>query len=423
MIRKHPITGRTHFAIIVTGSRFQNQDEHRDLFLSKARHVFVFFFAPRHSGSSSDQPNKVACTSVSQQQYRCRSIRICLRRHMPNAIVDLECSWVGIDAAQPSLSSGEGRLEMKHSTQEWPEMPVKFEAAELPGLGIPGLMRSSNPGDGWIPRPGLGIADIPLSWTKICTDTGMMATQCCMKLHTKAPPERGPGRKKFFFESVWKCKNPITGDETLAYIYKHCSAHYAIVIREVNHVRVHVELCNSDLEDEEMWDLLDLQMQQRNHGEPCASPSRIVQQPSGRPNDETTAPWKLPLHFPHDLETIKAVDLKHRFLELCSHACEWWSEHSVIKVLLEGKVVSLQRVLFKCNDRNPGRVLLLTRMDPFRTIAWYPRDFKAMTQSKRKRNVDHTDEAKDPNKQVKCGAWANVGGGTRDCDPLDGARR
>ena len=53
---------------------------------------------------------------------------------MPNAIVDLECSWVGIDAAQPSLSSGEGRLEMKHSTQEWPQMPVKFEAAELPGL-------------------------------------------------------------------------------------------------------------------------------------------------------------------------------------------------------------------------------------------------------------------------------------------------
>ena len=85
--------------------------------------------------------------------------------------------------------------------------------------------------------------------------------------------------------------------------------------------------------------------------------------------------------------------------------------------------MSLQRVLFKCNDRNPGRVLLLTRMDPFRTIAWYPRDFKAMTQSKRKRNVDDTYEAKDPNKQVKCGAWANVGGGTRDCDPLDGAGR
>ena len=398
------MTGRAHFAIIVTGPRFQNQDEHRDLLLSKARHVFVFFFAPRHSGSSSDQPNKVACTSVSQQQYRCRSIRICLRRHMPNAIVDLECSWVGIDAAQPSLSSGEGRLEMKHSTQEWPEMPVKFEAAELPGLFHQIRSYEVSRTSSWTPRPGLGISNIPLSWTQIHADTGMMATNRCMELYTVAG--RGSGKKKFHFQKVWKCKNPVTGDETLAYIYTHCNGGYGIVIREVNHVRVHVK-------DEE----------QQHHGEPCASQSRIVQQPSGRPNDETTAPWKLPLHFPHDLETIKVLDLQHRFLELCSHACEWWSEHSVIKVLLEGKAVTSKKVLFKCNDRNPGKVLLLTRMDPFRTIAWYPRDLKAMTQSKRKRNVDHTDEAKDPNKQVKCGALANVGGGTRDPDPLDGARR
>ena len=234
---------------------------------------------------------------------------------------------------------------------------MKFEAAQLPGLGIAGLMRSWKPGDGWIPRPGLGISNIPLSWKKISPNTGEKAKECCTCLFSVAG--RGSGPKKFYFQRVWTCKNPVTGDETLAYIYTHCSAHYDIVIRDVNHVRLHLDLCNSDLEDEVMFDLEDLQMRQQHHGEPCASPSRIVQQRSRRPTDETTAPWKLPLHLkphhaptdettapwkPHDLRTIRVLDVQHQFLEHCSHAWEWWSEHSVMKVLLGGKALTSRKL-------------------------------------------------------------------------------
>ena len=263
---------------------------------------------------------------------------------------------------QPSLSSGEGSREMISSTQE---MPVKFEAADIP------LMSSGMPGLGWLQHTtGLGIANTPLSWTKIDEQTGHKAKKCQGSLHSFAG--RGPGNKKFHFNRVCECRNPITGEMKIAYIYRHCSSTYDLVIREVNNMRLHFELCNGE------------------NASPSVSISILS---SERPIDETTAPRKQTLWFPPDMKTIKVRDVQHVVLNIWRSCYEWLSEYSSIRVLQGGKALNPTKVLFKQKVTSASST--------------------AMTQSKR--NVGRTPEEKTL-KKAKCGTYACVGGGTRDSE-------